>query len=97
MPSRSLTPLPIRPHIPLGQLTPLQTLFRVAVAILKLNEGDILDTTSVSDLFALMSGMTSRLWTADKLIQVQHSYKPIIRGGDVEAKFQKHLANLRAE
>ena len=42
----------------------------MAIAILKLNEADILAADSVSDLFGFVSGMTSRLWAADKLIAV---------------------------
>ena len=49
-----------------------QTLFRVAIAILKLNEAEILAAETVSDLFTFISGMTSRLWAADKLITVGH-------------------------
>lgn len=50
-------------------LTP-QTLFRVAIAIIKLAENDMCACESVSDLFAFVGGMTSRLWAADKLIAV---------------------------
>lgn len=46
------------------------TLFRVALAILKLNEAEICLTESAGDLFVFVSGMTSRLWAADKLIAV---------------------------
>lgn len=45
-------------------------LFRVAIAILKLNEADLLTCDSAGDLFALVGGMTGRLWAAEKLIQV---------------------------
>lgn len=46
-------------------------LFRVALSILKLNEPDILGAEGVGDLFAVVGGMTSRLWSADKLITVR--------------------------
>lgn len=51
-------------------MTDDQALFRVAIAILKMNETGITSCESVSDLFTFMSNMTSRLWTADKLIAV---------------------------
>lgn len=47
-----------------------QTLFRIAIAILKMHETEICACESVGDLFTLMSTMTSRLWAADKLIAV---------------------------
>jgi len=46
-------------------------LFRVALSILKLNEPDVLGAEGVGDLFAVVGGMTSRLWSADKLITVR--------------------------
>lgn len=51
--------------------TDVQTLFRVAVAILKINEVDIIACETAGDLFTFVSSMTSRLWAADKLIQVR--------------------------
>ncbi|WVW85860.1 hypothetical protein I302_107898 [Kwoniella bestiolae CBS 10118] len=73
------------------------TLFRVAIAILKLNEVEICATESVSDLFSFISNMTSRLWNADKLIALQHSYKPIIRHIDIVARCEKAVAQLQKE
>jgi hypothetical protein len=55
-----------------------QTLYRVAVAILKLSEGEILSAEGVSELFSCVSGMTSRLWAADKLIQVSQTLLPVL-------------------
>jgi hypothetical protein len=46
------------------------TLFRVALAILKLNEAEICAAESAGELFAFLAGMTARLWAADKLISV---------------------------
>ncbi|WWC71777.1 uncharacterized protein I206_105736 [Kwoniella pini CBS 10737] len=73
------------------------TLFRVAIAILKLNEVEICATESVSDLFSFISNMTSRLWNADRLIALQHSYKPIIRHIDVVARCEKAVRALQQE
>ncbi|ORX38703.1 rab-GTPase-TBC domain-domain-containing protein [Kockovaella imperatae] len=67
-------------------------LFRIALAILKLNEPDLLAADSVSDLFAIINGTTSRLWTADKLIALQHGYKAIIRHEDIQARFDAHAS-----
>ncbi|KAK4689732.1 small G protein signaling modulator 3, partial [Tremellales sp. Uapishka_1] len=73
------------------------TLFRVAVAILKLNEAEIIACETVADLFTFISSMTSRLWAADKLISLQHSYKPIIRHVDIVARCEKHVAAVQKE
>ncbi|WVQ84107.1 hypothetical protein IAT38_006252 [Cryptococcus sp. DSM 104549] len=73
------------------------SIFRVAVAILKLNETEICNCESVSDLFSFISSMTSRLWGADKLISLQHSYKPIIRHIDIVARCEKAVEVLSEE
>jgi len=72
-------------------------LFRVAIAILKLNELELCATESATDLFGFFSGMTSRLWGADKLIALQHSYKSAVRDADVRALVERHAAELQRE
>lgn len=72
-------------------------LFRVAIAILKINETDLLACDSVGDLFTFISGMTSRLWGADKLIALQHSYKSVIRHADIQALYDKAVVGLQRE
>jgi len=52
-------------------------LFRVALSILKLNEPDVLGAEGVGDLFAVVGGMTSRLWSADKLITVRSARREL--------------------
>jgi hypothetical protein len=91
------------------KIADVQTLFRVAIAILKMNETGITSCESVSDLFTFMSSMTSRLWSADKLIavcldflvgidllmyQLQHAYKPIIKHAEIRSRCEKQVAQL---
>jgi len=57
------------------------SLFRVALAILKLNESDVLASESVGDLFGFIGGMTSRLWAADKLIAVSPAWTFCVSAG----------------
>lgn len=72
-------------------------LFRVAIAILKLNENELCATQSVTDLFGFISGMTARLWGADKLIALQHSYKVQVKAVDVRGLVEEHAAALQKE
>lgn len=72
-------------------------LFRVAIAILKLNEAEIIACESVGDLFGAISGMTSRLWSADKLVALQHSYKQAIRRSEVQSLTEKYVVELGGE
>ncbi|ODN96372.1 hypothetical protein L198_04086 [Cryptococcus wingfieldii CBS 7118] len=70
------------------------SIFRVAVAILKLNEVEICACESVGDLFTIISSMTSRLWAADKLIALQNSYKTVIKHVDLVARCEKAVEAL---
>lgn len=70
-------------------------LFRVALAVLKLNEAEICGCESVGDLFSAIGGMTSRLWSADKLVALQHSFKQAVRAKDVQALTEKRTAELQ--
>lgn len=73
------------------------SIFRVAVAILKINEIEICNCKTVGDLFTFISAMTSRLWAADKLVSLQHNFKPIIRHTDITAKCEKASELLEKE
>lgn len=46
-------------------------LFRIAVAILQLNEADLLAATSPAAFYSLMHSMTSKLFASDRLIKVR--------------------------
>ncbi|ODO03174.1 hypothetical protein I350_06019 [Cryptococcus amylolentus CBS 6273] len=70
------------------------SIFRVAVAILKLNEVEICACENVGDLFTFISSMTSRLWAADKLIALQNSYKTVIKHVDLVARCEKAVEAL---
>jgi hypothetical protein len=72
-------------------------LFRVAIAILKLNEAELCATESVTDLFSFISGMTSRLWGADKLIALQHSYKSAMRDPAIQALVERYAGELQRD
>lgn len=45
-------------------------LFRVAVAIIKMNHAEILACDSAASLYALMRAMTTHLYQVDKLLKV---------------------------
>lgn len=72
-------------------------LFRVAVAILKLNESELCATESVTELFTFISSMTARLWGADKLIALQHSYKSALKDKEVQTLVERQVAALQRE
>ncbi|CAK9779640.1 TBC-domain-containing protein [Cutaneotrichosporon oleaginosum] len=72
-------------------------LFRVALAVLRLNEAEICACESVGDLFSAIGGMTSRLWSAEKLIAMQHGFKQGVKAKDVASLTEKRTAELVGE
>jgi hypothetical protein len=48
----------------------MDTLFRIAVAMLRINETELLDCDSISSLYTRLESMTTRMWQPDKLLKV---------------------------
>lgn len=46
-------------------------LFRIALAILKLHETDLLDCDSAAGLYAMLGQLPAGLWNADRLLKVR--------------------------
>lgn len=73
-------------------------LFRVAMAILKLYESELLATTSASSFYGLAHSLTSRLFSVDKLIQLAcNELKASIRYANILEKRERHVADLTSE
>ena len=73
-------------------------LFRVAMAVLKLYESELLATTSASSFYGLAHSLTSRLFSVDKLIHLAcNELKASIRYANILEKRERHVADLTAE
>ncbi|TKY86622.1 hypothetical protein EX895_004261 [Sporisorium graminicola] len=73
-------------------------LFRVAMAILKLYEKELLATGSASAFYGLAHSLTSRLFSVDKLIHLAcNELKASIRYASILEKRERHVADLTAE
>jgi hypothetical protein len=48
----------------------LDILFRIALAILKINEIELLSCQSVSSVYIALESLPTRMWQVDKLLQV---------------------------
>jgi hypothetical protein len=48
----------------------MDALFRIAIALLKINEAELLQCESMPALYLHFEGMTGRMWQADKLLKV---------------------------
>lgn len=49
----------------------LDVLFRVAVAILKINESELISCDSVAALYSALESLPTRMWQPDRLLQVR--------------------------
>ncbi|PWN49016.1 TBC-domain-containing protein [Violaceomyces palustris] len=68
-------------------------LFRVAIAILMLNERDLLATTSAAAFYGQVHSMTSRLFSVDRLIKLAcEDLKHSIRYAIILDKRERHVA-----
>lgn len=68
-------------------------LFRVAMAILKMHESELLATTSAASLYGLARTITSRLFNVDRLMQLACTeLKTTIRYINVLEKRERHVA-----
>uniref|UniRef100_V5EAL6 Rab-GAP TBC domain-containing protein n=1 Tax=Kalmanozyma brasiliensis (strain GHG001) TaxID=1365824 RepID=V5EAL6_KALBG len=73
-------------------------LFRVAMAILKLYESELLATTSASSFYALAHSVTSRLFSTDRLVHLACTeLKASIRYADILGRRERHVADLTVE
>jgi hypothetical protein len=52
----------------------MDVLFRISLAILRMNEADLLKCTSISGIYMALESIPTRMWDADKLLKVRNAY-----------------------
>jgi hypothetical protein len=57
----------------------LDVLFRIALAILRSNEAELLRCESIPAVYVALENLPTRMWQADKLLQVRVIYLPSIQ------------------
>ncbi|GAA5834708.1 hypothetical protein JCM9279_007088 [Rhodotorula babjevae] len=73
-------------------------LFRVALAILKLHEADLLECDSAASLYALLGQLPAGLWNADRLLKVAcEDLASVVKDREVSGLRSKHVAALQDE
>ncbi|PWN28235.1 TBC-domain-containing protein [Jaminaea rosea] len=73
-------------------------LFRVALAILIMNERDLIATGSLAEFYGMVHSMTSRLFNVDRLVQLAcHDLRNVVTEEKIEARRKVHVADIRAE
>ncbi|KAF9450458.1 TBC-domain-containing protein [Macrolepiota fuliginosa MF-IS2] len=72
----------------------LDVLFRIALAILRRNEQELLSCESIPAVYVALENLPTRMWEADKLLQVEAELRPVLVHSDIIAKRDKHVAEL---
>ena len=72
----------------------MDALFRIAVAILRINEAELLDCDSISSLYMHLESMTTRMWQPDKLLKVRRTAFPVTFASSLPWQFEADLKPL---
>ncbi|KAE9401502.1 TBC-domain-containing protein [Gymnopus androsaceus JB14] len=72
----------------------LDVLFRVALAILRNNEAELLGCQSIPAVYVALENLPTRMWEADKLLQAEVDLRSTILHTDLVQKREHHVAIL---
>ncbi|CAE7062302.1 unnamed protein product [Rhizoctonia solani] len=74
----------------------LDALFRIGLAIIRINEPELLACDSAPALYQYLEGMTARMWQADKLLKVESEIKSLMPHDDLVRRRDAHVAMLQS-
>ncbi|KAG6867253.1 hypothetical protein C0993_005175 [Termitomyces sp. T159_Od127] len=72
----------------------LDVLFRVALGILRSNEQELLQCESIPAVYVALENLPTRMWEADKVLQLEYDLRGLITHADVVSKREVHVATL---
>ncbi|KIJ50927.1 hypothetical protein M422DRAFT_27057 [Sphaerobolus stellatus SS14] len=73
----------------------LDVLFRVALAILRINEAELLEAKSVPALYVALESLPTRMWDVEKLLKYEVDLRPYIVSADIVKKRDARVKELR--
>ncbi|KAJ6615893.1 hypothetical protein B0H10DRAFT_2039447, partial [Mycena sp. CBHHK59/15] len=73
----------------------LDVLFRVALAILRSNEAELLHCESIPAVYVALENLPTRMWQADKLLQSETDLRTSITHADLVDRCETHVAALK--
>ncbi|KAI6147034.1 rab-GTPase-TBC domain-containing protein [Pisolithus thermaeus] len=73
----------------------LDVLFRVALAILRSNEQELLQCESNSAVYVALENLPMRMWLPDKLLQLEFELRSSVPHADLVKRRDTHAAELR--
>ncbi|KAJ4492712.1 rab-GTPase-TBC domain-containing protein [Lentinula edodes] len=72
----------------------LDVLFRVALAILRSNESELLACQSIPAVYVALENLPTRMWEADKLLQFEADLRSSVLHTDLVQKRETHVTSL---
>ncbi|KAG7090133.1 hypothetical protein E1B28_011741 [Marasmius oreades] len=72
----------------------LDVLFRIALGILRSNEQELLRCQSIPAVYVALENLPTRMWEADKLLQLEADLRTTILHNDLVNKRKLHVASL---
>ncbi|CAK5280556.1 unnamed protein product [Mycena citricolor] len=72
----------------------IDVLFRVALAILRSNEAELLRCHSIPAVYVSLENLPTRMWEADKLLQLESELRSSIVHSDIVDRCEAHIAAL---
>ncbi|KAG5643082.1 hypothetical protein DXG03_001577 [Asterophora parasitica] len=72
----------------------LDVLFRVALGILRSNEQELLQCQSIPAVYVALENLPTRMWEADKLLQLEFDLRGSMADLDLANKRKAHVATL---
>jgi len=72
----------------------LDVLFRIALGILRSNEAELLRCESVPAVYVSLENLPTRMWEADKLLQLEADLRGSLVHSQIVGKRKTHVASL---
>ncbi|KAJ7732191.1 GTPase activating rab protein [Mycena metata] len=73
----------------------LDVLFRVALAILRANEAELLRCESIPAVYVALENLPTRMWQPDKLLQLEVELRPTLTHADIVERCEVHVNALK--
>ncbi|RPD54813.1 TBC-domain-containing protein [Lentinus tigrinus ALCF2SS1-7] len=73
----------------------VDVLFRIAFAILRTNEQELLRCSSIPAVYVALESLPNRMWEADRLLQAEAELRSTIAHADIVKRRDAHIAQLR--
>ncbi|PIL32385.1 hypothetical protein GSI_05631 [Ganoderma sinense ZZ0214-1] len=73
----------------------IDVLFRIAFAILRTNEQELLRCASIPAVYVALESLPNRMWEADRLLQAEADLRSTITHAEIVKRRDAHIAQLR--